>query len=210
MVSEDAKKARKIIPVRYDVTLLTADDLYIFNEGSHYRLYQKLGSHLLTAGGVKGTYFAVWAPNAAKVFVAGEFNNWNKSSHPLAARGQSGIWEGFIPGVDRGMLYKYHIVSRHNGYQVNKADPYGFHHEVSPRTASRVWDLDYTWCDGKWMKERKSHTALDAPISVYEVHAGSWMRVPEEGHRWLTYRELAPRLAEYLQRMGFTALSLAG
>ncbi|MBI2832282.1 MAG: 1,4-alpha-glucan branching protein GlgB [Chloroflexi bacterium] len=204
MAQKDNEKATKSSPVRHDISLLTKDDLYIFNEGSHYRLYQKLGAHLLERDGVKGTYFAVWAPNAAQVSVISEFNGWNKSSHPLALKGPSGVWEGFIPGVDKGTRYKYHIVSRHNGYEVDKTDPYGFYHEVSPRTASRVWDLDYSWNDEEWMKERQRRTALDAPVAIYEVHAGSWMRVPEEGNRWLTYRELAPRLTEYLNRMGFT------
>lgn len=192
-------------PTRHDISLLTNDDLYLFNQGSHYCLYSKLGAHLLTADGVDGTYFAVWAPNAQRVFVAGEFNDWNNnSSHPLQARGQSGIWEGFIPGVGNGTLYKYHIVSRHGGYRVDKADPFASYSEVPPRTASIVWDLDYAWGDQAWMQERQRRNSLDAPIATYEVHLGSWMRVPEEDHRPLTYRELAPKLAGYVERMGFT------
>ena len=134
-------------PVSFDVSLLTQDDLYLFNEGTHYRLYNKLGAHPLSTNGADGTYFAVWAPNATQVSVMGEFNHWDKASHALRPRGQSGIWEGFIPGVGRGTIYKYHIISRYQGYQVDKSDPLAFHHEVPPRTASIVWDLTYTWGD---------------------------------------------------------------
>ncbi|HEY8469350.1 MAG TPA: 1,4-alpha-glucan branching protein GlgB [Longimicrobiales bacterium] len=195
-------------PVRHDVTLLTEDDVYLFNEGSHLHLYRRLGAHPITVEGVAGTYFAVWAPNAEEVAVMGEFNRWNRSSHMLRPRGSSGIWEGFIPGVGQGDLYKYHIKSWYYGYRVEKADPVGFRHEEPPRTASIVWDLAYTWGDDEWMRERERRNAADAPISIYEVHLGSWMRVPEEGHRPLTYRELAPRLAEYVLKMGFTHVEL--
>jgi len=190
--------------VRYDVTLFTGDDTYLFNEGSHYRLHQKLGAHPLSVDGVDGTYFAVWAPDARQVFVMGDFNGWDKTCHPLCSRGQSGIWDGFVPGVGKGALYKYHIVSRYRGYRVDKADPFAVYNEVPSNTSSIVWELDYTWGDQAWMQERHKHNALDAPIAIYEVHLGSWMRVPEEGHRPLTYRELAPKLAEYVDRMGFT------
>ena len=187
-----------------DVTLLTEDDLYLFNEGSHFCLYEKLGSHLLTHNNVSGTYFAVWAPNAARVSVKGEFNGWNRDSHPLTARGHSGIWEGFIPGVTKGSIYKYHIVSLHNGYEVEKADPVALAYEVSPKTASVVWDSEYEWNDQEWMAKRHTHNALDAPIATYEVHLGSWMRVPEDGNRSLGYREMAPKLTQYMQQMGYT------
>ncbi|MBI4299123.1 MAG: 1,4-alpha-glucan branching protein GlgB [Chloroflexi bacterium] len=190
--------------VRHGVIPLTDQDLYLFNEGSHFRLYEKLGAHAYTWHGEEGTYFAVWAPNAEAVYVMGDFNAWDSRSHPLRARGQSGIWEGFVTGVGNGIIYKYHLVSRHGGYHVDKADPFGFYHETPPKTASRVWDLDYDWGDQEWMQERSRHNALDAPISTYEVHLGSWMRAPEEGDRSLTYRELAPRLAEHVKRMGFT------
>ena len=187
-----------------EMTLLTEDDLYLFNEGSHFRLYEKLGAHPLTVNGQQGTYFAVWAPDAEQVFVMGEFNGWNKASHPLYPRGQSGIWEGFILGMGKGTIYKYHIVSRYNSYQVDKADPFAFYNETPPKTASIVWELEYTWGDQEWMKERRQHNALDAPIAIYEVHLGSWRRAPEEGCRPLNYQELAPLLADYVKQMGFT------
>lgn len=187
-----------------DLSLLTDDDLYLFNEGSHFRLYEKLGAHPLKLNGQKGTYFAVWAPDAEQVFVMGEFNGWKKETHPLRPKGQSGIWEGFIPGVEKGAAYKYHIRSRYNNYRVNKADPFAFYNEIPPQTASLVWTLDYIWNDREWMKKRNLANRHQAPIAIYEVHLGSWMRVPEEGHRPLTYRELAPKLATYVQETGFT------
>jgi 1,4-alpha-glucan branching enzyme len=190
--------------VRYDMSMLTNDDLFLFNEGSHYRLYEKLGAHPLTVDGVEGTYFAVWAPNAKQVSVMGEFNGWDKLSHQLYPKGQSGIWEGFIPGVAKGTIYKYYLISHHRGYHVEKADPFAFHTETPPKTASIAWDLDYSWGDLAWMEKRRACNALDAPISIYEVHLGSWRRVPEEGNRHLSYRELAPRLAEYVKQLGFT------
>jgi len=190
--------------VHYDVSLLTEDDLYLFNEGSHFRLYEKLGAHPMETDGVEGTYFAVWAPDAEQVSFIGDFNGWDRDSHPLRPRARSGIWEGFIPGVGRGAIYKYHIASRHNGYRVDKADPFATMNETPPKTASLVWDLEYEWKDGEWMAARGRRNPADAPVSTYEVHLGSWMRVPEEGNRPLTYRELAPRLAEHVKRMGFT------
>jgi 1,4-alpha-glucan branching enzyme len=190
--------------VRTDVSLLGSQDLFLFNEGTHYRLYDKLGAHPLAPGGVAGTYFAVWAPSAGQVYVMGDFNGWNKTSHPLTPRASSGIWEGFVPGVRSGTAYKYHVVSRFQHYQVDKADPFAFFQEQPPRTASVVWDLEYTWNDAAWLAERRRRNALDAPIAIYEVHLGSWMRAPEEGNRSLTYRELAPKLADHVRRLGFT------
>jgi 1,4-alpha-glucan branching enzyme len=184
--------------------LLTEDDLYLFNEGSHLRLYHKLGAHPVTLDGQEGVYFAVWAPDAEQLFVMGDFNGWNKTSHPLSPQGQSGIWGGFIPGVTRGTIYKYHIVSRYRGYQVDKADPFAFYSELPPKTGSVVWDTDYSWGDREWMGKRGKYNALDAPMAIYEVHLGSWRRALEEGNRPLTYRELAPQLAEYLNQMGFS------
>jgi 1,4-alpha-glucan branching enzyme len=183
---------------------LTSDDLYLFNEGSHFHLYEKLGAHPLTVNGVNGTSFAVWAPDAEWVSVVGTFNNWDPASHRLRTRESSGIWEGFIPNVTRGTLYKYVIQSRHRGYRVEKADPFSFFNETPPKTASIVWTLDYEWHDHDWMTSRARRNSLNAPISIYEVHFGSWMRVTEEGNRSLSYREAAVKLVEYVQRMGFT------
>ena len=191
-------------PISHDHSILTQDDLYWFNEGTHCHLHDKLGSHVVTWDGVTGTQFAVWAPNAEKVSVMGDFNRWNPESHPLRPCGSSGIWEGFMPGLKEGALYKYHIWSRHNGFRTDKADPYGFCHQTPPNTATQVCSLDYKWNDADWMKSRRAHNALNKPISVYEVHLGSWRRVPEEDNRPLTYRELAKPLAEYVRKLGFT------
>jgi 1,4-alpha-glucan branching enzyme len=187
-----------------ETTLISEDDLHLFNEGTHYRLYEKLGSHPMAVNGVSGTYFAVWAPDAESVAVMGDFNGWNDSSERLRARGNSGIWEGFVAGVQKGHLYKYHVRSRYAGYRVDKADPFAVHQETPPKTGSVVWDLEYEWNDGDWMNDRGRRNALSAPVSIYEVHVGSWQRVPEEGNRPLNYRELAPRLANYVREMGFT------
>ena len=183
-------------------SLLTAFDLHLFNEGTHSHLYEKLGAHL--SSDPEGAWFAVWAPNADAVNVIGDFNGWNKSATPLAAREQSGIWEGFVPGVRHGALYKYHVHSRVTQTGVDKADPYAVFAEPPPRQASVAWDLSYDWGDGAWMTDRARSNGLQAPWAVYEMHLGSWMRVPEEQNRWLTYRELAPRLADYVQQLGFT------
>lgn len=193
-----------IPPVRAADGLLSADDLFLFNEGTHAMLYERLGAHPRVIDGVAGTSFAVWAPNAERVSVIGDFNDWDPNRHVLQPQGASGIWAGFIPGVGKGAVYKYRIHSRYHGYRVDKADPFAFYCETPPRTASIVWDLDYPWHDAAWMRERHRHNALDAPFAVYEVHLGSWRRVPEEGNRPLTYRELAPLLAEHVRRLGFT------
>src|SRR5689334_6117262 len=185
-------------------TLLGDKDFYLFNEGSHRLLYEKLGAHLMRIGDEEGTYFAVWAPNAERVFVIGSFNHWNKSSHPLRPRGNSGIWEGFIPEAKRGALYKYLIYSRFMGYRVEKADPFSIFNEIPPKQASIVWDLDYDWNDGRWLAERREKNRLDKPMSIYEVHLGSWRRHVEAGNRSLSYREVAPQLADYVLHSGFT------
>ncbi len=187
------------------LTLFTDQDIYLFREGSHFRLYDKLGAHPLTAGQQDGTYFAVWAPNAEKVSVIGDFNGWDSSSHPLYPRwDSSGIWEGFLPNVGKGSIYKYHVVSKYEGYRVDKGDPFAFYWETPPRTASLVWDLDYAWNDGGWMANRHLANNLTSPISIYEVHLGSWRRNPGEENRPLSYRETAPALAQYVKEMGFT------
>jgi len=196
---------RKIGSVVQGPTLLTDHDIYLFKEGNHFRLYQHLGSHLMTMDGIEGTHFAVWAPNAERVSVLGDFNGWNPKSHPLSIRWDgSGIWEGFIPGTGKGMLYKYHIVSKYNSYEIDKADPFAFFWEISPRTASIIWDLDFAWNDREWLKNRSRHNVLNAPISIYEIHLGSWRRLAEENNRALNYREIARHLAQYVKKMGFT------
>ena len=199
---------QEVSPVRYDVSLMTAEDFYLFNEGNHYRLYEKMGAHGVESKGIKGTVFSVWAPNARQVSVSGSFNGWNPQSHPLQPRGSSGIWEGFIPGVGKGTLYKFHINSNQHGHETEKADPVGIFTEKPPRTASVVWDLDYTWNDAAFLEKRAAVNSLHAPMSIYEVHLGSWMRVPEEHNRPLTYREIAPRLADHVNKLGFTHVEL--
>ena len=182
-------------------SLLTDYDIYLFRRGEHFRLYRKLGAHLKEGG----ARFAIWAPNASRVSVIGTFNDWDPSAHPLRPREDgSGIWEGFVEGVRKGDLYKYRVVSRYGGYTADKADPFAFFCEVPPGTASVVWDLEYEWGDGDWMRERKDRNSLSSPMSIYEVHLGSWRRVPEEGNRFLTYRELARELPPYVEEMGFT------
>jgi 1,4-alpha-glucan branching enzyme len=171
-------------------------------------MYEKLGAHLGTVDGVEGANFAVWAPNAGRVCVIGDFNSWDRDAHPLSPRASSGIWEGFVPGVQQGAIYKYRIESRDGRHGVDKADPLAAHTETPPKTGSVVWDLGYQWSDADWMRGRARRNALDAPISVYEVHLGSWRRVPEEGNRPLTYRELAEELPRYVKEMGFTHVEL--
>jgi len=202
-------KPRDIQPAQKGVSLLTEHDIYLFKQGRHFRLYDKLGAHVQAAEGVAGVHFAVWAPNARRVAVIGDFNGWRAEAHPLFPRqDDSGIWEGFIPGVSRGARYKYHLTSQHGNYQVEKTDPFAHHTEVPPRTASVVWDLDYRWNDQAWMQERGRANALNAPQSIYEAHLGSWRRVPEEGNRSLSYREHASQLADYVHDMGFTHVEL--
>ncbi|WP_347986439.1 1,4-alpha-glucan branching protein GlgB [Methylomonas sp. AM2-LC] len=187
-----------------DACQLTELDIYMFKQGNHFRLYEKIGSHLITVDGVIGCHFAVWAPNAAVVSVIGDFNAWHADSNPLQMRNDdSGIWEGFIAGVTTGERYKYRIVSS-DGKIADKGDPFAFSCEVPPLTASLVCELDYIWHDTDWMAKRGEKNQLNAPCSIYEVHFGSWRRVPEEGNRFLTYREMAQWLPPYLNEMGFT------
>jgi 1,4-alpha-glucan branching enzyme len=185
-------------------TLLTPFDLHLFNEGKHTRLFEKFGAHATEVNGRQATHFAVWAPNAERISVVGDFNGWNPDSHPMNPRESSGVWEAVVPDLGQGTVYKYHIRSRYHMYTVAKADPFAFHNEVPPRTASIVWDLGYEWGDHEWMGTRHERNKFEAPISVYEVHLGSWMRVPEEGNRSLSYREMAAKLADYVCDMGFT------
>ncbi len=199
------KKRESKEGILHHTSLITDHDIYLFKEGNHFNLYDKLGSHPMTIDGKQGRYFAVWAPNGKRVSVIGDFNGWNPDLHPLKVRGdESGIWEGFIPGIEKGDLYKYHIASRYNDYRVDKGDPFGFYWQTPPKKASIVWDLNYEWGDTEWMKNRHQTNSLNNPLSIYEVHLGSWRRIPEEENRFLTYREMAPCLADYVKEMGFT------
>ena len=182
-------------------------DAHLLGEGTHYRSYDKLGAHPATEGGLEGCRFAVWAPNALKVAVIGAFNDWDPRSNPMRVGKAPGVWEAFVPAVEPGMAYKYAIESRYGAYKVDKADPYAFAAEPRPKTASVVADLDrYAWQDARWLEHRAGNNAVGAPISIYEVHLGSWMR--GEGNRWLTYPEVAPKLAQYVREMGFTHVEL--
>ncbi|MEX0876229.1 MAG: 1,4-alpha-glucan branching protein GlgB, partial [Phycisphaerales bacterium] len=183
-------------------------DVYLFNEGTHYRLYRHFGAQMIALDGVEGVSFVVWAPNAARVSVVGDFNDWAPREHPLEPIADSGVWQGFIPGLKRGTIYKYHIESQIRGYRVNKADPFGFHHETPPATGSRVWDLEYRWEDREWMESRGERQQLDKPISIYEMHAGSWMMSPEHGGRTHSFEELADLLPDYIRQRGFTHVEL--
>ena len=186
-------------------TFISEYDIYLFKQGNNYRLYDKLGSHVIEQDGVRGTHFAVWAPNAKYVSVIGDFNGWNKESHSLNPRwDESGIWEGFIPNLKEHTLYKYNIISKINNYKVDKGDPFAFMWETPPKTASVVKVLDYKWNDDEWIKSREKNNSLHSPISIYEMHIGSWKRVPEEDNRSLNYRELAHELVDYIKETGFT------
>ncbi len=187
-------------------SLLTDDDVYLFNEGSHTRLYEKLGAHRRELDGTAGVQFGVWAPNAEQVSVIGDFNGWDPDSSPMAPRGVSGIWERFVPDVGHADTYKFHIRSRHGGYRVDKADPLAVHSETPPLTGSKVWDLAYEWDDAAWMAARERSQGLDQPITIYELHVGSW-QWSADGHP-LTYRQLAEPLIEHVTGLGFTHVEL--
>jgi 1,4-alpha-glucan branching enzyme len=188
--------------------VLSGQDLHLWNEGRHLRAYRVLGAHLAERDGRAGVAFAIWAPNAEAVSAVGDWNGWIPDRDPLTRQGDSGIWAAFVPGLGKGAVYKFHVRSRFNGYAADKADPFGVRHETPPRTASVVWDLDYEWNDAEWMQGRAARSKLDAPISIYEVHLGSWRRDPAEPRRLLSYRELAPMLAEHAVSMGFTHVEL--
>ncbi|MFZ0013803.1 MAG: 1,4-alpha-glucan branching protein GlgB [Acidimicrobiia bacterium] len=177
-------------------SLLTDEDIYLWNEGTHYRLYEKMGAHVTD----DGTYFAVWAPAADDVSVVGDWNGWKPEADRLRPRGSSGVWDGVVPDAGETAAYKYRITN--GGYVVEKADPFGFHHETPPQTASKVWTLDHDWGDDIWMAKRKEHQTLRSPISVYEMHLGSWRRNDDGSH--LTYIQLADQLPAYLESMGFS------
>lgn len=191
--------AAKVVPH----SLFTDEDIALLRAGKHFDLHEKLGSHIVTVNGHSGVQFAVWAPNAANVSVIGNFNYWIPDTHPLYPRWDgSGIWEGFVQGLGHGEVYKYHILSNNGGQKLEKADPFAYHWEVPPRTASVVWDIQHEWNDGQWMQTRKDVNALNRPISVYEVHLASWKRKADGD--WLTYAELAAELVPYVKEMGFT------
>ena len=199
-----APRTRRRAAARNDPSVLTADDLYLFNEGTHARLYEKLGAHLTDPPSGPGATFAVWAPDAEGVSVVGDFNAWDPAAAPLSPVGQSGIWRALVPSAEPGARYKFHVRSRYRGYRADKADPFAFRTEPPPKTASVVWSLEYAWGDADWMASRAERNSLRAPMAIYEVHLGSWRRVPEEGQRFLTYGELADRLPRYVRDLGFT------
>jgi len=202
----------------WDVPSIFSDtDLYLFGQGKEYRIYEKMGAHPRTVNGVEGVNFAVWAPNALTISVIGDFNNWNRGAHPMHRRHNDlGVWECFIEGLQVGTLYKYAIYSRYNNYTIDKTDPYGFFMELRPNTASIVADIHRRrWQDDAWIQQREQHQQLSSPISIYEVHLGSWRHVPErhqegavEEDRFMTYRELAHALAPYVRDLGFTHIEL--
>ncbi len=190
----------------YNLSTLTQMDIYLFKQGSYTKMYEKFGAHSMTHKGKKGVHFAVWAPNAKSLCVRGDFNNYEIDAHPLQLRDDdSGIWEGFIEDISMGLTYKYHIVSLFHNIVHEKSDPFAFYSEVAPKSASRIYELDnYKWNDKKWMQKRHNFNAHDAPVSVYEMHVGSWRRNPEEDNRYLTYKELAVELVPYLKEMNYT------
>ncbi|MBI3625122.1 MAG: 1,4-alpha-glucan branching enzyme, partial [Candidatus Rokubacteria bacterium] len=196
-------------PYRFPSTL-SDYDLHLLGEGTHYKAYEKLGAHLRVIDGVEGVAFAVWAPNARRVSVVGDFNHWDGRHHLMRCHPGNGIWEIFIPGLTEGARYKFEFLSRSGELLPQKADPYAFTFEgETPRTASVVAALDgHAWGDAVWMENRERRNLLDGPLAIYEVHLGSWMRVREEGNRFLTYRELAPKLAAYVREMGYTHVQL--
>jgi 1,4-alpha-glucan branching enzyme len=194
-------------PYRYG-RVLSDYDLYLFGEGKHTRIYDKLGAHPMTVGGAAGVHFAVWAPNARRLSVVGDFNAWDGRRHPMRSLGASGVWEIFMPGIGLGERYKFEILTRH-GEVVLKGDPFGFAFELPPQNASIVCAPAYEWNDGAWMTARESHGSwFSRPFAAYEVHLGSWARIPEEGNRYLTYAELAARLIPYVKEMGYTHIEL--
>lgn len=182
-------------------------DRHLYGEGNHERVWEKLGAHPCTYKGREGVCFGVWAPNAKRIAVIGEFNGWNPDAH-LMEKGDGGIWQCFVEGALVGQTYKFHLVSEIDNYWVEKSDPFAFATEMRPGTASKIADLDYAWGDAEWMRVRGAEDPLKLPISIYEMHLGSWARVPEESGRFLNYRELAPKVSAYIKEMGFTHIEL--
>lgn len=207
--AKKVKSGKKAKEEQAHATLLSGFDIGLLREGRHYMLYKHLGAHCITYNDEPGVLFSVWAPNANYVSVIGDFNHWNKGSHKLQPRWDgSGIWEIFVPGLNPGTLYKYHI-GHSSGFSIDKADPFAFETEIPPHTASKVAaPATFSWSDEQWMNKRKESKATEIPLSIYEIHIGSWRRIPEEGNRWLTYRELADWLPQYCVDMGFTHVEL--
>lgn len=191
-----------------EFSLFTEFDIFLFKQGKHYKLYDKLGAHLVEVNGVQGTFFALWAPNASSVSVIGDFNEWNPEMNHLKARWDgSGIWELFVPGVGHGSLYKYMLQNAQSGRVFEKFDPFAFFNELPPKRASIVWDLQYTWKDKQWMKDRGT-LGLNGPVSVYEIHPGSWKRNSSAEDDYQSYRQMASDLVAYVKEMGFTHVEL--
>lgn len=190
--------------------VLTDYDLHLIAEGKHYKNYEKLGAHVMEINGIKGVYFAVWAPNAKRVSVIGDFNNWDGRRHPMRFFDKAGIWEIFMPGIDEGALYKFEVKSRYGYYLEKKVDPFAFFFEVRPKTASIVYNMEnkYTWMDEKWMETRKSKNWFESPVSIYEVHLGSWMSLSDEEGGFCNYREIADSLIPYVRDLGYTHIEL--
>lgn len=187
--------------------LFTDFDTHLMAEGSHLHIYQRLGAHIVELNGVRGVHFAVWAPNAQRVSVVGNFNNWDGRRHPMRFLTEIGVWELFLPGLGEGDIYKYEIKTHYHGYMVTKADPVGFAAELRPKNASVVWDIDkHQWHDSDWIAQRAERHAVDKPISIYELHIGSWRM--REGWQWLSYRDLITDLIPYVKDMGFTHIEL--
>jgi len=201
-------RRKSSVPRPLATLALTDHDVYLFREGTHFRLYEKLGAHIAEANGLTGVRFAVWAPNAYRVFVSGTFNGFSPSSHPMSPVRDSGFWEVFVPGVEEGAAYKYRIVAQDRRSKVDKSDPFGFRHEEPPRSASFVHSLDYKWRDTRWMTARAKKQSTDQPISIYEVHLGSWLRDPDDPKRFLNYLEIAEKLALHVTETGFTHVEL--
>ncbi|HEU0064401.1 MAG TPA: 1,4-alpha-glucan branching protein GlgB, partial [Flavisolibacter sp.] len=205
---EDKNFVETMKPV-WNYSILYDDDIATFQNGTNYNLYKKFGSKRLTVLGKEGYYFCVWAPNASKVSVVGNFNDWQPDAHLLQPRwDKSGIWEGFIPGFKKGELYKYHITGFEDRITI-KGDPLANFWEMRPATSSITWEFDYTWKDNEWMQNRKKHNALDAPWSVYEVHLASWMRPDRnDEERYNDYNQITELLVPYVKEMGFTHVEL--
>ena len=210
--------AERTPPTQAEIPSIFSEfDLYLFGQGQHYHLYEKMGAHPRTVNGVQGVNFALWAPHAQSVSVIGDFNRWNRAATPMHVRHSDlGIWECFVPDLQVGALYKYALYSRFNGYTADKIDPYGFAAELRPQTASIVAEIhQHEWQDANWLQQREQRQSFSAPISIYEVHLGSWRHVPErhqpgavEEDRFMTYRELAHALAPYVKALGFTHIEL--